>query len=234
MLLNSVFSSFISSICEVSIFHPIDTLTKRHMVLNKLNYSNLYSGLKYAYIHKSLQRIIKYTGQDQYETKLQNILPFNKYISSGITGSIFGSLECILTPLNILKIKSQVDFHQTIQYYRGSLYTIYRNSIGSFILFSTSFYILDKYYHKNRYNASIYENFISSFIATNLCIFITNPIDIIKTQLQGTNKSVSNIIKTIIKKKMIFNGLFIKLISTAPQMIFSYTLTYYLIHQYHH
>lgn len=233
-MLYSVLSSFVSGVCEVSIFHPIDTLTKRKMILNKFHYSDVYSGLRYAYLHKSLQRIIKYTGQEQYEKKIQSVLPFNKYISSGITGSIFGSLEVLLTPLNILKIKSQVDYNKEIKYYRGGLYTILRNSIGSFILFSTSLYILEKYYHTNRYDASVYENFVCSLLSTNLCILITNPIDVIKTQLQGTNDTISCIIKNIIKKRMMFNGLLIKIISTAPQMIFSYTLTYYLIRQYHH
>lgn len=233
-MLYSVFSSFVSGVCEVSIFHPIDTLTKRKMILNQFHYSNVYSGLRYAYLHKSLQRIIKYTGQEQYEKKIQSVLPFNKYISSGITGSIFGSLEVLLTPLNILKIKSQVNYNKEIKYYRGGLYTILRNSIGSFILFSTSLYILENYYNTNRYDASVFENFICSLLSTNLCILITNPIDVIKTQLQGTNDTISCIIKKIIKKKMMFNGLLIKIITTAPQMIFSYTLTYYLIRQYHH
>jgi hypothetical protein len=124
-----ILGSSLSGILEISLFHPVDTISKRLMHnksnINKKNYSNilfkehntsnminkyksLYTGAKFATGYKVLQRTYKYGGQSilsDYFGKFSN----NKLLNQAVSGAVIGAGEVILLPLDVLKIQMQTN-----------------------------------------------------------------------------------------------------------------------------
>jgi len=133
-----VSGSAIAGVCELAIFHPVDTLSKRLMnspvALTRLNYlqvifqdhanssiptkaRSLFPGIGYGAVYKISQRVYKFGGQPFVNEILQKTLltdgqPRTKsqqFWTNALAGSIVGAGEITLLPFDILKIKSQVN-----------------------------------------------------------------------------------------------------------------------------
>jgi hypothetical protein len=131
--------SGIAGLCELMLFHPVDTVAKRLMnskeELTKENYkrvlfqkaandgafrkySSLFGGFGYGALYKVSQRIYKFGGQPVLNDFLQRTV-FNKtgdtatksskFWSNAISGAIMGAFEVVLLPFDVMKIKSQTN-----------------------------------------------------------------------------------------------------------------------------
>ena len=129
--------SAMAGICELALFHPVDTISKRLMnskvdlsrdnfktVLfqDKANLSffqraaSLYPGLGYGALYKVSQRVYKFGGQPFVNELIQNRI-FDKsertrsqqFWTNALAGSLVGAGEVTLLPFDVLKIKSQTN-----------------------------------------------------------------------------------------------------------------------------
>lgn len=143
-----ILGSSLSGIFEISLFHPVDTISKRLMYntnnINRLNYSHvlfkdhhdstfinryksLYTGAKFALGYKILQRTYKYGGQSilyDYMDKFSN----NKSLNHALSGAIIGAGEVILLPLDVLKIQMQTNAKNIVD--KSFLYLVKKQGLG--------------------------------------------------------------------------------------------------------
>ncbi|SVE27313.1 uncharacterized protein METZ01_LOCUS480167, partial [marine metagenome] len=159
--ISKILASSLAGVCEILIFHPIDTIAKRLMnnsnkSLSKVNiifpdknlnkFNSLYSGVKFGMGYKILQRSYKYGGQSILNDQIT--ISNNKILNNAISGSIIGAGEIMLLPFDIFKIRMQTNpkimKNKTVlsmfkedgfKLYRGSGITVLRNVPGSFALF---------------------------------------------------------------------------------------------------
>ena len=122
----------IAGLCELTLFHPVDTIAKRLMnssecltrdnygrilFRNSANenvfrkYSSLFGGFGYGALYKVSQRIYKFGGQPILSDFLSNgnSTTSGKFWSNAISGAIMGAGEVILLPFDIMKIKTQTN-----------------------------------------------------------------------------------------------------------------------------
>lgn len=166
---------FIKGIAELLVFHPVDTIAKRLMsnksavsgnlstVLFREHASapiarrmlSLFPGLGYAAGYKVAQRIYKFGGQpwfndllsSHYKSSFTNTFGERKgkLMMQATAGSLTGIGEVVLLPLDVLKIKRQVNpeafrgrgvlrifMEEGTSLYRGWGWTMARNAPGSF------------------------------------------------------------------------------------------------------
>jgi len=131
--------SGIAGMCELMLFHPVDTVAKRLMnsqeELTKQNYrrilfqkaanegafkkySSLFGGFGYGALYKVSQRIYKFGGQPVLNDFLQSTVfktstgkatTSSKFWSNAVSGAIMGAFEVVLLPFDVMKIKSQTN-----------------------------------------------------------------------------------------------------------------------------
>merc|ERR1712178_251184 len=152
LLLPRLLGSGLAGVCELSVFHPVDTVAKRLMTskqqfqLAKANeilfrgqtgslgarLSSLFPGLGFAGLYKISQRTYKFglqpvlyeaIDQSPVGSKIQS-----KALKSAIAGSMLGAGEVALLPLDVLKIKAQTN-PESLQ--KRSLATILREQSGA-------------------------------------------------------------------------------------------------------
>merc|ERR1711988_603832 len=152
LLLPRLIGSGMAGVCELSVFHPVDTVAKRLMTskqqfqLAKANeilfrgqtgslgarIVSLFPGLGFAGLYKISQRTYKFGLQPVlYEAidsssvggKIQS-----KALKSAIAGSMLGAGEVALLPLDVLKIKAQTN-PESLK--KRSLSTILREQSGA-------------------------------------------------------------------------------------------------------
>ena len=220
----------------------------------------LYPGLGFATSYKITQRIYKYTGQNILKNYLLNnhkkkfVDTFGEKNSnpmiSAVSGSLIGIGEVALLPLDILKIKSQVNPEalsnrgiidlvkkERFNLYAGWKWTILRNAPGSFTLFGASTFFKSKIFGLEiNDKASLFQHFITSSLASSACIFVSSPMDVIKTRIQaqefGQAENGLKIIKDMVKNEgpqSFFKGVVPKIVSIGPKLTFSFTIAQYLI-----
>lgn len=220
----------------------------------------LYPGLGFATSYKVTQRIYKYTGQNTLKNYFLNnhIQSFNnlfgekygKIMISAFAGTLIGIGEITLLPLDILKIKSQVNpeylsnkgFFDLVKkekfnLYAGWRWTVLRNAPGSFTLFGSSTFLKSSIFGLDiNEKASLFQHFVTSSLASTACILVSSPMDVIKTRIQaqdfGKSYNGFNIIKDMIKKEgfgSFFKGVVPKIGSIGPKLTFSFTIAQYLI-----
>lgn len=126
-----LFGSALAGMIEISIFHPLDTISKRLMVDDTGRRENrtqiifreaangsfvdkvrgLYPGIMYGVVYKVSQRVLRYGGQPvaydllQHRLQLKNSTAFTQ----AVAGSLVGLLEVSLLPLDSFKIKRQTN-----------------------------------------------------------------------------------------------------------------------------
>jgi hypothetical protein len=131
--------SGIAGFCELTLFHPVDTIAKRLMnskedvckenykriLFQKAanegplrKYSSLFGGFGYGALYKVSQRIYKFGGQPVFNDFLTrtvfassdgNSSKATKFWSNAISGALMGACEIVLLPFDVMKIKSQTN-----------------------------------------------------------------------------------------------------------------------------
>jgi hypothetical protein len=279
---SKLIGSGIAGLLESTVFHPLDTTSKRLMsnqnkliirghdsnVYNIIFQTNvnkkliqqiksLYNGITFSLMHRITQRMYSYGGQPilrQYIEK--EYIPNTKkdrIICETISGSIIGIGEIFFMPFDVLKIKKQTNIntfnnrslYQIIKqenyynYYKGAPITALRNfiAIGNFFFINSTIreYLFEK---ENQWELTFKQYAFISLCSSITSITISAPFDLVKTRIQnknfGQNFNSIDVISNIIKHegcKSFFKGLNTKLFIIAPKIIFSYSVSQYLISQ---
>jgi len=129
--------SGLAGVCELALFHPVDTIIKRLMNSNQkfsagvlsqvlfLDTANasvvekaktLYRGVASGAMYKISQRVYKFGGQP-FLKDLFNVYLFSnakgsksqEFWANGISGAFIGAGEVVLLPFDVLKIKKQTN-----------------------------------------------------------------------------------------------------------------------------
>ena len=189
---------------------------------------------------------------NNHKTKFENFFgeKNGKVMISAVSGSLIGIGEIALLPLDILKIKSQVNPEalsnkgivdlvkkEKFNLYAGWRWTALRNAPGSFTLFGASTFFKSKLFGLDiNDRATLFQHFITSSLASTSCILVSSPMDVIKTRIQaqdfGKAESGVKIIKDMLKKEgpgSFFKGVVPKIGSIGPKLTFSFTIAQYLI-----
>lgn len=221
---------------------------------------SLFPGLGYAAGYKVAQRVYKFGGQPYFNDLIN--LHFRDQFTSAFgerkgklmmqaaAGSLTGIGEVVLLPLDVLKIKRQVNpeafrgrgiiriiAEENTALYRGWGWTMARNAPGSFALFGASAVTKDYVLGVTDYSQATWtQNFIASIAGAVASITVAAPLDTVKTRIQNANfeNKVHGVvvIKDLIKNEgfgAFFKGLTPKIIVVGPKLVFSYTLAQSLI-----
>ncbi|KAF6758278.1 mitochondrial carrier protein [Ephemerocybe angulata] len=221
---------------------------------------SLFPGLGYAAGYKVAQRVYKFGGQPwfndlinkHYKTQFTNTFGERKgkLMMQAAAGSLTGIGEVVLLPLDVLKIKRQVNpeafrgrgvirifAEEGTALYRGWGWTMARNAPGSFALFGASAFTKDYVLGVQDYSKATWgQNFVASIAGAVASITVAAPLDVVKTRIQNANfeKKVSGVtvVKDLIKNEgmgAFFKGLTPKILVVGPKLVFSYTLAQSLI-----
>ncbi|KIO30529.1 hypothetical protein M407DRAFT_242173 [Tulasnella calospora MUT 4182] len=221
---------------------------------------SLFPGLGYAAGYKVSQRIYKFGGQPwfndiivrNYKDKFSAVFGERngKLMMQATAGSLTGIGEVVLLPLDVLKIKRQVNpeafrgrgivkivMEENFALYRGWGWTMARNAPGSFALFGASAVTKDYVLGIKDYSKATWtENFIASIAGAVASITVAAPLDTIKTRIQNANFETkvhgTTVIKDLLRTEgvsALFKGLTPKILVVGPKLVFSYTLAQSLI-----
>ncbi|KAG8971725.1 Mitochondrial GTP/GDP carrier protein 1, partial [Tulasnella sp. 427] len=173
-----------------------------------------------------------------------------KLMMQATAGSLTGIGEVVLLPLDVLKIKRQVNpeafrgrgivrivMEENFALYRGWGWTMARNAPGSFALFGASAVTKDYVLGITDYSKATWtQNFIASIAGAVASITVAAPLDTIKTRIQNanfeTNVRGTTVIKDLLRTEgvsALFKGLTPKILVVGPKLVFSYTLAQSLI-----
>ncbi|KAM6500999.1 Mitochondrial carrier domain containing protein [Amanita muscaria] len=221
---------------------------------------SLFPGLGYAAGYKVSQRIYKFGGQPwfndiinkHYKSNFTNVFGERKgkLMMQATAGSLTGIGEVVLLPLDVLKIKRQVNpeafrgrgvirifMEEGTTLYRGWGWTMARNAPGSFALFGASAATKEYVLGVSDYSKATWtQNFIASIAGAVASITVAAPLDTVKTRIQNANFETKvpgvTVVKDLIKNEgptAFFKGLTPKILVVGPKLIFSYTLAQSLI-----
>ncbi|VDB83323.1 unnamed protein product [Peniophora sp. CBMAI 1063] len=221
---------------------------------------SLFPGLGYAAGYKVTQRIYKFGGQPyfndvisrNYKTSFTNTFGERKgkLMMQATAGSLTGIGEVALLPLDVLKIKRQVNpeafrgrgvlrifMEEGTGLYRGWGWTMARNAPGSFALFGASAFTKDYVLGIQDYSKATWtQNFIASIAGAVASITVAAPLDVVKTRIQNANFETKTSGVTVIKDLLrdegpvaLFKGLTPKILVVGPKLVFSYTIAQSLI-----
>ncbi|KAF5348340.1 hypothetical protein D9758_010935 [Tetrapyrgos nigripes] len=221
---------------------------------------SLFPGLGYAAGYKVAQRIYKFGGQPWFHDLINQHFKQNftnafgerkgKLMMQATAGSLTGIGEVVLLPLDVLKIKRQVNpeafrgrgvfrifAEEGTALYRGWGWTMARNAPGSFALFGASAVTKDYVLGISDYSKATWtQNFIASIAGAVASITVAAPLDVVKTRIQNANfeQKVPGVvvIRDLIKNEgmsAFFKGLTPKILVVGPKLVFSYTLAQSLI-----
>ncbi|KAL6301279.1 mitochondrial carrier domain-containing protein [Sparassis latifolia] len=221
---------------------------------------SLFPGLGYAAGYKITQRIYKYSGQPWFSDILSSNYKSNftnafgerkgKMMLQATAGSLTGIGEVVLLPLDVLKIKRQVNpeafrgrgvirifLEEGTNLYRGWGWTMARNAPGSFALFGASAVTKDYLFGVTDYSKATWtQNFVASIAGAVASISIAAPLDTIKTRIQNANfehkVSGVTVVRDLLRDEgpmALFKGLTPKILVVGPKLVFSYTLAQSLI-----
>ncbi|KAA1478392.1 mitochondrial carrier protein [Dentipellis sp. KUC8613] len=221
---------------------------------------SLFPGLGYAAGYKVSQRIYKFGGQPWFNDILNRHFKSNftntfgerkgKMMMQATAGSLTGIGEVALLPLDVLKIKRQVNpeafrgrgvfrifKEEGSALYRGWGWTMARNAPGSFALFGASAVTKDYVLGISDYSKATWtQNFIASISGAVASITVAAPLDTIKTRIQNANFESKTSGVTVIKDLLrdegataLFKGLTPKILVVGPKLVFSYTIAQSLI-----
>ncbi|KAJ6500796.1 mitochondrial carrier protein [Mycena sanguinolenta] len=221
---------------------------------------SLFPGLGYAAGYKVAQRVYKFGGQPwfndvitkHYKTQFTNTFGERKgkMMMQATAGSLTGIGEVVLLPLDVLKIKRQVNpeafrgrgvvrifMEEGTSLYRGWGWTMARNAPGSFALFGASAVTKEYILGVTDYaKATWTQNFIASIAGAVASITIAAPLDVVKTRIQNANFDSKvpglTVVRELVRNEgatAFFKGLTPKILVVGPKLVFSYTLAQSLI-----
>jgi len=221
---------------------------------------SLFPGLGYAAGYKIAQRVYKFGGQPwfndiinkHYKTQFNNTFGERKgkMMMQAAAGSLTGIGEVVLLPLDVLKIKRQVNpeafrgrgvvrifLEEGTTLYRGWGWTMARNAPGSFALFGASAVTKEYVLGVTDYSKATWtQNFIASIAGAVASITIAAPLDVVKTRIQNANFESKvpgfTVVRELVRNEGVgafFKGLTPKILVVGPKLVFSYTLAQSLI-----
>ncbi|KAK7035975.1 mitochondrial carrier protein [Favolaschia claudopus] len=232
--------------------HATASLPKRFL--------SLFPGLGYAAGYKVAQRVYKFGGQPwfndlinkHYKSQFNNTFGERKgkLMMQATAGSLTGIGEVVLLPLDVLKIKRQVNpeafrgrgvvrifLEEGTTLYRGWGWTMARNAPGSFALFGASAVTKEYVLGVSDYSKATWtQNFIASIAGAVASITIAAPLDVVKTRIQNANFDAkvpgATVVRELVRNEAVgafFKGLTPKILVVGPKLVFSYTLAQSLI-----
>ncbi|KAJ3228580.1 hypothetical protein HDU81_006091 [Chytriomyces hyalinus] len=217
-------------------------------------YKSLFPGVGFAAGYKVMQRMYKFSGQRYVRDYLQNNHQSSfksmfgdnwKTMMHATAGSFVGVGEIVLLPLDVLKIKAQVNpdllkgkgLGQIVAQegwglYRGATWTAARNAPGSFALFGGSAFVKEHIFHLSDYNqATFFQNFCASIGGAFASLAVSSPLDVIKTRIQARSAETAEsgwvILCKMVKNEgfgSFFKGLVPKMLVVGPKLVFSFTI----------
>ncbi|KAI8616312.1 mitochondrial carrier domain-containing protein [Chytriomyces sp. MP71] len=217
-------------------------------------YKSLFPGIGFAAGYKVLQRMYKFTGQRyvkdyfnaNHQGTFKSLFGDNwKTMMHATAGSIVGIGEIVLLPLDVLKIKAQVNpdllkgkglgqiiSQEGLGLYRGATWTAARNAPGSFALFGGSAFVKESVFGLEDYNkATFFQNFCASIGGAFASLAVSSPLDVIKTRIQAKSAEKAEsgwvILGKMVKNEgfgSFFKGLVPKMLVVGPKLVFSFTI----------
>lgn len=161
--------------------------------------SSLFNGFGYSALNKALTRTYRYTAQATFQDKLKTTFdPLTKNLMDpqtaktfygGLGGMVSGVTETVIFhPLDTFKIRKVLETKNGTGIYSGLGPAVLRNTLSAGLFFGTYNYLTGY----NQQNDK--PNFLASTAAAVTTSVLTNPIDVVKTRIQGqeANKSGTN------------------------------------------
>jgi len=178
-----------------------------------------------------------------------------KMLLEATAGCIVGASEVVLLPIDRMKVLSQTNkaalagrpMYRIVadvgitKMYAGIGTTVTRNIVGSFMLFGGA--ALTKEYAfglENYRKATFAQDVVASLVGACLGVICTSPMDVIKTRLQsqkfaavGEAKPLTGFgmaMRTVKHEgpQAFFKGLTPKVATSAPRLVFSFTVSQYV------
>lgn len=223
-------------------------------------FSGLFPGISFGAAYKVLQRTYKWGSQPLLKGWLDNAAGdhyravFGKKTGTDLmnacAGAAVGAGEVLILPLDVLKIKSQVNpdmlkgvgifeiiRKERMGLYRGWNWTVARNMPGSFALFGVNSLVYTRLFDiDGPRSATFGQIFVASILGGTASITVASPMDVIKTRIQnkplGNTQTGMSFLRDLIKKEgsgAFFKGLTPKLLLVAPKLVFGFTVAQWLI-----
>lgn len=194
----SILSGSISGLTQVLVGYPFDTFKIKAQTQhqNIITLKNVFNGVRFP-----LLTILPITTiQFSLEEKLKNNID-NRYVTGAITGI---STSPLVSITDLLRIRKQQNLTIPLDFKRGQLFTLLRETISLSIYFGT-YNTIKTNLEKHNFN-NISSITIAGGICGSLSWTITYPIDIIKSRIQSYT---SNTFLEAIKKKRLWDGLLV-------------------------
>lgn len=164
-------------------------------------------------------------------------------------GCLVGVSEVVLLPFDRMKVLHQtgsgslagrsmagvIRSEGIATLYAGTVTTAVRNAPGSFLLFGGAAFTKERAFGLTNYSdATFAQNVAASTVGGCAGVIFTSPMDVIKTriQAQGLADKLSGwqlFTKTVREEgfSAFYKGITPKLITSAPKLVFSYTMTHH-------
>lgn len=210
---------------------------------------SLYAGLSWGFLYKFCQRSYKFGCQplvqkqleDNYATDFQQTFGANsKTMLHAAAGGIIGVGEVALLPIDVIKIKCQtnnatyqsmgtLDILRAENIFKGISITMLRNMIGSSVLFGVPYVIRSFVFNLEAdQKPTVYQHSASSVVSAIASIWVTAPIDVVKTRLQASReeKSALTIACNMFRTESVFaffKSTGTKILMQAPKLAFAIT-----------
>jgi hypothetical protein len=197
------------------------------------------------------------SGSDRYFTDALGA-KWGKPCLEACAGTFVGVCEVVLLPFDRMKVLAQTNkdavagrgFADIIRkegigaMYAGASTTAVRNAPGSFLLFFGACTTKDVVFGLEDYrSATFFQNTVAGTVGACAGVIFTSPMDVVKTRIQSqgfsggggagaANKSGLGIVADVIRAEGVsafYKGITPKLVTSAPKLIFSYTMTEYFV-----
>lgn len=198
-LTNGLFAGF----CGTILSHPFDTIKSRvqsnkYSIKDAISVKNFYAGLKPPLFGIMFEKMIVFGTYEK--CRKEGINNFYSGLLAGLNSTL------IVTPMESIKINLQNGNRFCIKNfkpYKGLLPTIFRETPGFGIYFTTYNFLNDNYN-----NASLLTSFLFGSISGVSAWLFIYPSDLVKTKCQTSNNSVRHILYEIIRKNNNKNSVF--------------------------
>lgn len=218
-------------------------------------WASLFPGVSFGALYKILQRTYKYGCQPILKDFMKPRVgksfdntfgkKTGKDLLNASSGALIGLGEIVLLPLDVLKIKSQVnpavlqgrgvvEIFRTEGFalYRGWNWTAARNMPGSFALFGANSFMYTRVFGTEGARDSTFPQIIAASIAGGVTsLIVSSPLDVIKTRIQNKPfddpRSGASLLKDLIKDEgahALFKGLTPKVCLIGPKLCFSFAI----------
>lgn len=164
-------------------------------------------------------------------------------------GCLVGVCEIVLLPFDRMKVLNQtnkaavhsrnifsvIKTEGVAKLYAGALTTAVRNATGSFLLFGGTAFTKEYVFKLENYrDATFAQNIAASTVGGCAGVFLTSPMDVIKTRIQSQRLSEKmsgwQVLTSTVRREgfsAFYKGITPKILTSAPRLVFSYTMAQY-------